>query len=94
MSMETNEMHSDVEKQDDVESVDDDLAETVVIPESETTDNVGDASVEINVEELIADIEGSDDQGSKRQQEIRRRLEEFAEERSLDDTYAIDFDKE
>lgn len=94
MSMETNEMHSDVEKQDDVESVDDDLAETVVIPESETTDNVGDASVEINVEELIADIEGSDDQGSKRQQEIRRRLEEFAEEQSLDDTYAIDFDKE
>lgn len=72
---------------------DDEMVETFVLPESEATDNVGDASVEINVEELIADIEKSDDGVSERQREVRRRLEELAEERSLEDTYAIEFDK-
>jgi hypothetical protein len=58
----------------------------------DSTDNVGDASVEINVEELIADFEDAGDTISARRKEVRRRLEELAEQRSLEDTYAIDFD--
>jgi hypothetical protein len=71
---------------------DDDMVDTIVLPESETTDNVGDVSVEINVEELITKIEQTADEDSKRKKEIRRRLEELAEMKSLEDTFAIDFD--
>jgi len=72
---------------DEFDTDDDEDAE-----ESDSTDNVGDASVEINVEQLIADIERSDAQTSARKKEIRRRLEELAEQKSFEDTYAIDFD--
>ena len=68
---------------------------TVVLDETGIlTDNVGDVSVEINVEELVADIEASEDEDAHRKKEIRRRLEEMAEEKSHEDTYAIDVDKE
>ena len=67
---------------------------TVVLDDTSVlTDNVGDVSVEINVEELIADIEADGDEDAHRKKEIRRRLEEMAEERSFEDTYAIDVDK-
>ena len=80
-----------------------DLAETVVLDEGgehdETavldesaarTDNVGDVSVEINVEALIADIEANEDKDVARKKEIRQRLEDLAEEQSFESTYAID----
>ena len=68
---------------------------TVVLDETGAlTDNVGDVSVEINVEELIADIEETEDEDAHRKKEIRRRLEEKAEEMSHEDTYAIDVEKE
>jgi hypothetical protein len=70
---------------DDTESV-----ETAVLSEPVITDNVGDVSVEINVEELIADIESENDEDAARKKEVRRRLEEMAEEKSFEDTYAID----
>jgi len=57
------------------------------------TDNVGDVSVEINVEELIADIEATDDKDAARKKEIRRRLEEVVEEQAFEDTYAVDLDE-
>ena len=75
------------------EPSEEDIADAVVLPESESTDNVGDASVEINVEQLIADFEQSDDSVSSRKQEVRRRLEELSEEGSMEDTYAIEFDE-
>jgi hypothetical protein len=70
---------------DETESV-----ETAVLSDPVITDNVGDVSVEINVEELIADIESENDEDAARKKEVRRRLEEVAEEQSLEDTYAID----
>jgi len=83
-----------------------DLAETVVLDEDaendETavldesaarTDNVGDVSVEINVEELIADIEANEDSDVARKKEIRQRLEDLVEEQSFESTYAIDLDE-
>ena len=57
------------------------------------TDNVGDVSVEINVEELIADIEATGDKDAARKKEIRRRLEEVVEEQAFEDTYAVDLDE-
>ncbi len=66
---------------------------TVVLDETGVlTDNVGDVSVEINVEELIADIESVKDKDAARKKEIRRRLEEVVEEQSFEDTYAVDLD--
>ena len=66
--------------------------ETVVLAESDFTDNVGDVSVEINVEELVSKIEEEQTDDAKRKKEIRRRLEEVAESKDFDDTYAVDFD--
>jgi len=67
---------------------------TVVLDETGIlTDNVGDVSVEINVEELIADIESTDDKDAARKKEIRRRLEEVVEDQAFEDTYAVDLDE-
>lgn len=89
----SSETKPDIEAEEFDLAEDDELAETVVLPENSSTDNVGDASVEINVEQLIADIEQSDDKVSARKKEVRRRLEELAENKSFEDTYAIEFDE-
>lgn len=68
----------------------DETEESVVLSDPQITDNVGDVSVEINVEELIANIESSNDEDAARKKEIRQRLEDLAEEKSFEDTYAID----
>ncbi len=76
---------------DDPESV---LDKTAIMEDSvAVTDNVGDVSVEINVEELIANIEANEDKDVARKKEIRRRLEEVVEDRAFEDTYAIDVDE-
>ena len=82
----------EVDEQQQDKAVEEEYAETVVLPETQSTDNVGDASVEINVEELVAEIEGSDEEFSKRKKDVRQRLEELAEGQSFEDTYAIDFE--
>ena len=85
------------DKEEDVE-LDEDLAseeivdETVVLTETEFTDNVGDVSVEINVEELVAKVEAEQDDDAKRKKEIRQKLEEIAEEKGFEETYAIEYD--
>jgi hypothetical protein len=80
----------EVEDFDEDDFIDDDDGND----DDDSSDNVGDASVEINVEELIAEIEGSGEVCSKRKREIRRKLEELAESKSFEDTYAFDFDDE
>lgn len=79
---------------DDFDDEDEDSEDTTVVLDDTGiyTDNVGDVSVEINVEELIAELEATDDGDAARRKAIRRRLEELAEERDLDDTFSIDFD--
>ncbi len=64
--------------------------ESAVLSDPQITDNVGDVSVEINVEELIANIESGNDEDAARKKEIRQRLEDLVEEKSFEDTYAID----
>jgi len=59
-------------------------------------DNVGDISVEINVEELVAKLEATDSDDVARRREIRRRLEELREQREaekdLDSTFNFNLD--
>ena len=88
---------------DDVEDLDEaadpektvHIFEEAILDETDAaTDNVGDVSVEINVEELIADIEASEDKDAARKRKIRRRLEDVVEDRAFEDTYAVDLDEE
>ncbi len=70
--------------------------ETVVLPETVNSDNVGDVSVEINVEELVAKLESSNGDDAHKKEEIRRRLDEIQEQKRVSEetggTYNIDLD--
>ena len=72
--------------------------ETVVLPETANSDNVGDVSVEINVEELVAEIEASQECDAHTKKEIRRRLEDIQEQKEalheIDDTFDIDLNED
>ncbi len=72
--------------------------ETVVLPETENSDNVGDVSVEINVEELVAEIEASQGDDAEKKKETRRRLDEIQEQKEasqgIGDTYNIDLNED
>jgi hypothetical protein len=86
-----------VEADEDVVIDDEDVVtdDTIVFSTAKGSDNVGDVSVEINVEELIAEFERSQDDEAARKKEIRRRLEEIREQREamkeLEDTFSGDF---
>ena len=60
----------------------DDVAEDIE-PDDDNIDNVGDISVEINVDELVAKIEADDDDDA-RKKEIHRRMEELNEQRKVE----------
>ena len=82
---------------DDVESEEDDFEEdetesfdeTIVMSETDDSDGIGDTTVE----RIITDFEQTDAQAAARKKEIRRRLEELAEAKSFEDTFAVDFDE-
>ena len=81
---------------EDVETEDLDGIETIV--DVADVDNVGDISVEINVEELVAKLEATDDEDLSRKREIHKRLEELEDQRraneDLDSTYNFNLDDE
>ena len=80
---------------DDEELIEQDMPEeTIVIPETVDSDNVGDVSVEINVEELVAQVEAEQSDDAARKAAVRRRLEEIYESKDIEDTYAIDFSED
>lgn len=86
---------ADVSDDDDVELGEDDTDdESADYSPAKGTDNIGDVSVEINVEELIAELEGSADSSAARKKEVRRRLDEIREQREamreLEDTFSFD----
>ena len=96
-------MHTEMGDRDKAEDAEVDIdeevtEETVVLTETGVTDNVGDVSVEINVEELVAEIEASQGDDAHMKNEIRKRLEEIQEQRvaekELDNTFDIDLDEE
>ena len=68
------------------------------MPESVNSDNVGDVSVEINVEELVAELEASQGDDADKKLAIKRRLDAVQEEKlaseEFEDTYNIDLNDE
>jgi len=88
----------EIEVDDDEEIVtddDEDFTDTVILADtsSDDDDDVEETTAEINVERLIAELEKTDHEDAVRRKQIRRRLEELAEERSFEDTYAFDFEE-
>jgi hypothetical protein len=95
MHSETDNRQREVDIEDeDEEDEDDDFVSSDA--DDDDTDNVGDVSVEINVEELIAEIELAHDDEAARKREVRRRLEEIREQREalkdVEDTFAAYLD--
>jgi hypothetical protein len=89
----------DIEVEGDEDTVvedddEDDFTDTVILSDTSPDDDDEESTAEINVEKLMAELEKTDHQDAARRKEIRRRLEELAEERSFEDTYAFDFDEE
>ena len=74
---------SENKKEEEIEDEDDDEAEDEETEAEATTetDNVGDPSVEINVEELIHELEGDGVARPGREQAAKRRLEELMEKK-------------
>ena len=96
-------MHTEMGDRDKAEDAEVDIdeeitEETVVLTETGVTDNVGDVSVEINVEELVAEIEASQGDDAHMKMEIRKRLEKVQEQKAaakeLDNTFDIDLEEE
>jgi hypothetical protein len=81
---------------EDFESDEESDGEVYSDDDEEDVDNVGDISVEINVEELVAKLARTDSEDIVRRREIRRRLEELREqreaERDLDSTFNFNLD--
>jgi hypothetical protein len=93
----------EAEKRDppvEVTDEDDDQSDDFIDDESDddesASDNIGDVSVEINVESLIAEIELEHDDEAARRREVRRRLEEIREQREalkdIEDTFTMYLD--
>ena len=82
----------------DDDEVEDEDSDDVFVDDDddESDDNVGDISVEINVDELVAKLESTDSDDIVRRREIRRRLEELREmreaEKDIDSTYNFNLD--
>lgn len=84
----------DVEVEDDLE-LSAESEDTVVLDDTDV-DNIGDISVEINVEELVAKIEAGEGNVEEHKKEIHRRLEELDDKRrielELDSTFNFNLD--
>ena len=88
---ENDEPEIDIEDDDDAEEFSGD--ETIVMSDSDDDDDSDDnldVSMEVNVEKLMAEMEKTATDDIARKKEIRRRLEEIQESRSLEDTYSFD----
>lgn len=74
------------------------VEEETIVLDTDDMDNVGDMSVEINVDELVAKIEADDDGELAEQHAARRKLDALAERRRAEEdlggTYNINLDDE
>ncbi|MDH3430226.1 MAG: hypothetical protein OEM60_05810 [Gammaproteobacteria bacterium] len=81
--------------EDDID-VSDQPEDTIVLDDFTDIDNIGDISVEINVEELIAKIEAGDGDTADHKLELRRRLDALEDQRrtekELESTYNFNLD--
>jgi len=77
----------------DGDSADDLMTDTIVLTEVDD-DTIGDTSIEMNIEKLVASLEATDSEDVHRRAEIRRRLEDLREQRAqeLDSTFNFNLD--
>jgi hypothetical protein len=89
---------SELQEVDSDFQADDDIGLSLMSADDDDSDNVGDLSVEINVDDLVAKIESRNGSDAQRRREVRRRLEALREQREaqrdLDDTFDFCFDEE
>lgn len=91
----TGEIEEPGDKDEEDEAVSEAVADGDIVVDTDI-DNVGDLSVEINVEELVAEIESTDAMESVEKAKVRKKLDEIREEHEdeLDSTYNFDLDDE
>jgi phage antirepressor YoqD-like protein len=77
MKLKESEEEEDLEEEAEEEEAEAEESEPVAVE----TDNVGDPSVEINVEELIHDLEVESMSAAGKEQAAKRRLEELMEQK-------------
>ncbi len=97
-------MNGELDSGENKAAVDDDIEvadqpeDTIVLDDIADVDNVGDISVEINVEELVAKIEAGEGDAEQHKKEVRRRLDELEQQRKdeeqLGSTYNFNLDDE
>ena len=78
-------------EEDGGDEIDTDTTEGTVVMSEDSFDD-GDVSMEVNVEGLVKEFENKQVDDVERKKEVRRKLEELAEEQSFEDTYAVEFD--
>lgn len=93
-------MNSSQEEQEfidqDVVDIEDDDEEdvgeqTIVMTETDEFTDPGN-SMEVNVEKLVAEVEKAKAGDTHKRAEVRRKLEQMADDGGFEDTYAIEFD--
>ncbi|MCC7259148.1 MAG: hypothetical protein IT486_12340 [Gammaproteobacteria bacterium] len=77
------EPESDVAEVPETEAEPEPETEAEAAPAAATTDNVGDISVEVNVEDLIAQIESESKTGAAADGSARRKIEDILEEKRV-----------
>lgn len=85
-------MSGDKDKIDDdveLDSSDDSLTATVVMSDDDGDIAVGDSTVDMDIDKLVAKLEASDEDDVHRRAEIRHKLEDLREQRQqeLDSTF-------
>lgn len=78
-------------EEDGGDEIDTDLPEETVVMSEDSFDD-SDISMEVNVEGIVKEFENKQVDDVERKKEVRRKLEELAEEKSFEDTYAVEFD--
>ncbi len=90
-------MHADVDdKVTDVEEDDelDNVAPDATVVMSEESFDEGDVALETNIDTLVKEMDRSIVDDVTRKKEVRRKLEELAEEQGFESTYAIEFEED
>lgn len=77
-------MNGEIIDNEELDDVAEDVAEDVELDDDDLA-NVGDLSVEINVDELVAKIEADDDDDAAGKKEVHRRMEELNEQRKVEE---------
>jgi len=96
MNRENDKESDQVKDESPSEDVAEDAFDDTIVIETDDEDNVGDLSVEIDVDELMSKIEDDDSDEAVQKREAHRKLKQLREQRRIEEdlggTYNIDLD--